>query len=115
MAFEKGPYLQVAAFCEQVIQDKSGVLSLINVVDRIMCTASGTEVPDEMPPYDLNWKLVLMLKSGEVKGSRAIKIVPELPSAETKSPMILTVHFEGGNRGANVVSNFQMKMEMPGV
>lgn len=115
MAFENGPYLQVAAFCEQVIEDKTGVLSLIRVVDRLTVNSRGTEVPEDMPPFDLNWKLVLMLKSGEVKGSRLITIVPELPSAETKSPTTLSVHFEGGNRGANVVADFRLKMELEGV
>jgi len=30
-----GPFVSVAAFCENVIEDKSGVLSLIRVVDRL--------------------------------------------------------------------------------
>ena len=115
MAFEKGPYLQVAAFCEQVIEDKSGVLSLIRVVDKITTTASGQQPPEEMPIFDLNLKLVLSLKSGEVKGSHPIRIVPELPSAETKEPMLLSVHLEGGNRGSNVIADMRMKMDMPGV
>ena len=115
MAFESGPYLQVAAFCEQVIEDKSGVLSLIRVVDRITVNAAGTEVPEDMPPFDLNWKLVLVLKSGEVKGSHPIKFVLELPDVTKKQAIIVSVHLEGGNRGAQVVTDFRMKMEMPGV
>lgn len=115
MAFEKGPYLQVAAFCEQVIEDKTGVLSLIRVVDRITVNAAGTEVPEEMPPFDINWKLVLVLKSGEVRGSHPIKLVLELPSGETKAPLLMTVHLEGGNRGTQMVTDFRPRMEMPGV
>ena len=115
MVFENGPYLQVAAFCEQVIEDKSGVLSLIRVVDRLTVNAAGAEVPEDMPPFDLNWKLVLVLKSGEVRGSHPIKLVPELPDLEKKQPLIVTVHLEGGNRGTNVVTDFRMRMEMPGI
>ena len=115
MAFEKGPYLQIAAFCEQVIEDKSGVLSLIRVVDRLSVNAAGSDVPEDMPPFDLNWKLVLVLKSGEVRGSHSIKLVPELPSFETKEATERTVHLEGGNRGTNIVTDFRMRMEMPGV
>ena len=50
MSFEGGPYLITAAFCEQVIEDKSGVLSLIRIVDRMYITAQGPNAPDEMPP-----------------------------------------------------------------
>ena len=115
MAFEKGPYLQIAAFCEQVIEDKRGVLSLINVVDRTTQSVGGPQTPEEMPTFDLNWKLVLSMKSGEARGSYPIRIVPELPSAETKEPVLLSVHLEGGNRGANVVVNMSMRIEMPGI
>ena len=115
MAFEKGPYLQIAAFCEQVIEDKRGMLSLINVVDRTTHSRGGPQAPEEMPAFDLNWKLVLSLKSGEARGSYPVRIVPELPSAETKEPILLSVHLEGGNRGVNVVADMSMRMEMPGV
>ena len=115
MAFENGPYLQIAAFCEQIIEDKSGVLSLIRVVDRITVTASGQQATEEMPAFDLNWKLALVLKSGEAKGSYPIRIVPELPSAERREPIMVSVHLEGGSRGANIIADIRMKMEMPGV
>ena len=32
--FERGPYIQVAAFCERVLQEADGVVSLIRIVDR---------------------------------------------------------------------------------
>jgi hypothetical protein len=115
MPFERGPYLSVAAFCEQVIEDKSGVLSLIRIVDRMNVTAQGPSAPPEMPPSNLNWTLVLTLKSGEARGSHEVKIVPELPSGETIPPSIFSVHLEGGNRGANLISRINMLLTMPGV
>ena len=33
--FELGPYVQVAAFCERVLRESDGVMSLVRVVDRI--------------------------------------------------------------------------------
>ena len=99
MAFERGPYLSVAAFCEQAIDDKSNVLSLIRVVDRMTVTGQGSNVPDEMPPTNLDWTLVLVFKSGDARGSHPVKVVPQLPSGETRPPFELSLHFEGGNRG----------------
>ena len=115
MTFERGPYLILAAFCEQVIEDKAGVLSLIRVVDRMYISAQGPAAPDEMPPAVLNWFLVLSMKSGEARGSHPIKIEPELPSGIKLPPLTLSAHFEGGNRGANVISRLNMKLEMPGI
>lgn len=115
MTFERGPYLIIAAFCEQVIEDKSGVLSLIRVVDRMNVTAQGPTAPDEMPSAMLNWFLVLSMKSGEARGSHTVKIEPELPSGIRLEPMMLSVHLEGGSRGHNVVSRVNMKLEMPGL
>jgi len=115
MAFERGPYLIVAAFCEQIIEDKAGVLSLIRIVDRMNITTQGPTAPEEMPPAMLNWFLVLTMKSGEARGSHAIKIEPELPSGIRLSPLSLSAHFEGGNRGQNLVTRLNMRLEMPGI
>lgn len=115
MPFEQGPYLNLATFCEQVIEDKSGVLSLIRIVDRMYVSAYGPSAPDEMPPANLNWFLVISLKSGEARGSQTIKIIPELPSGLNKEPVTLSAHFEGGTRGQNIISRVNMKLEMPGI
>lgn len=115
MAFENGPYLIVAAFCELVIEDKSGVLSLIRIVDRLTVSSQGPEAPDDMPPTTLNWSLVLSMKSGKMHGSHPVKIEPELPTGERLDPIIVPAHFEGGNRGINIVSKINMKLEEPGI
>lgn len=115
MSFERGPYVTLAAFCEQVIEDKSGVLSLIRVVDRMSIVAQGADAPEHMPEASLNWVLVLSLKSGDLRGSYPIRIEPVLPSGEKLSPVTLSVHLEGGNRGQNILSKMNLRLEMPGV
>jgi len=115
MVFERGPFLTVATFCEQVIEDKSGVLSLIRIVDRMYITTYGPTAPEQMPPSTLNWFLVLSFKSGEARGSHLIKIEPELPSGLRLQPIALSAYFEGGTRGQNIISKLNMKLEMPGI
>ena len=115
MPFERGPYITVATFCEQVIEDKSGVLSLIRLVDRRNITTQGPDAPEQMPPTNLDWTLVITLKSGEARGTHPVKIVPELPSGETLSPFTLSVHLDGGNRGQSIISKLNMSLSMPGV
>ena len=115
MSLERGPFLTVATFCELVIEDKAGVLSLIRIVDRMHVSASGPTAPEEMPPTSLNWFLVMNFKSGDARGSHPVKIEPELPSGLRLAPLILSAHFEGGNRGQNIISRLNLKLEMPGV
>ncbi len=115
MSSESGPYLILAAFCEQVIEDKAGVLSLIRVVDRLNISATGPDAPDNMPRATLTWTLVISLKSGQARGTHMIRIQPELPSGIRLDPLILSGHFEGGNRGQNLLTRMQMVLEMPGI
>lgn len=115
MVFDNGPHLIVATFCEQAIEDKTGVLSLIRIVDRKNVTAEGPNAPKEMPPVPLDWVLVLNFKSGQAKGSYQIKVEPELPSGIRLEPFTLSAHFEGGNRGVNIIVRPRMKIEMTGI
>jgi hypothetical protein len=118
MSFENGPYLSIATFCENVIEDKSGVLSLIRLIDRIEITAHGEGAPEQMPPTNLaNLSLALVFKSGMAKGSHELKIETEQPSGiKTSTPFHITLHLPGGNMGQNVVlKGFPLKVEMTGV
>ncbi|MDP2731371.1 MAG: hypothetical protein Q8O55_12980 [Dehalococcoidales bacterium] len=110
-----GPFLNVAAFCENVIEDKSGVLSLIRLVDRLTVSSHGPSAPEEMPPTPLNWFLVLAFKSGSARGSVQVTIQPELPSGIRLEPIKLTPYFEGGNRGCNIVTRINIMLRESGL
>lgn len=110
-----GPFVSIAAFCEKVIEDKSGVLSLIRVVDRLTVSTSGPNAPEVMPETSLDWFLVMTLKSGQARGSVPVSIQPELPSGLRMERVTFTPHFEGGNRGCNIVTRIGMTLKEPGV
>lgn len=114
MAFDDGPFIQASCFCELAIRDDSGVLSLIRIVDTITHTESGSP-PDEMPPVSYPLKLVLMLKSGMARGRSNLRVVPEQPDGSTDNPLNLSVHFEGEERGANVVADFRYTYKHEGL
>jgi len=115
MSSETGPYLNIAAFCEQVLTEAGGVISLIRVVDRLMVTAQGPSASETMPHTPFKWFLVLNFKGGKTRGTHDIKVEPELPSGLKKTPFIFSVHFEGENRGTGVVTQMQMVLEEPGI
>ena len=57
MGFDTGPYVSVAAVCDQVIRGDDGALSLIRLIDSLDVRAIGPAVPNEIPPVsrDRRW------------------------------------------------------------
>jgi len=115
MSFEEGPFVQAACFCDTVLQETAGVFSLIRVVDTVEQSATGPNPPHEMPAFTIRLKMVIMLKSGSALGRRDLKIVPQLPTKETKDPLIYSVHFEGEEKGHNFLIDFGFTLEHEGV
>jgi hypothetical protein len=115
MNIEQGPFIQAATLCDQVIEEKSGVLSLIRVIDTVMHTEARPDAPTEMPPVTYPLKLVIMLKSGRARGRHEIKVFPEMPSGEVKEPFVQSVQMDGEERGANSVINLMFTGTMEGL
>lgn len=113
--FEQGPYVQVAAFCERVMEEKDGVLSLIRIVDLINHTESGADPPQDLPAFRYPLNLVLILKPGRARGRTEILVTPELPSGEAGPPMTLPMRFDGETRGTNVIGKIDMEWTMEGL
>jgi len=115
MQFEQGPYIQMAGLCEQVIEDKTGALSLIRIIDTITHTEARPDAPAEMPQVTYPMKMVIMLKSGRAHGPYELKIIPELPSGETKRPYIHSIQLESEERGVNYIINMLFTFTMEGL
>lgn len=115
MTFEQGPYLQMAGLCEQVIEDKAGSLSLIRIIDTITHTEAGPNPPADMPPVTYPIKMVVMLKAGRARGRHELKVIPEMPSGETKRPHIRSIQMEGDERGFNNIVNMLFTFTMEGL
>jgi hypothetical protein len=113
--FVDGPYVQAACFCEMMLQDNTGVLSLIRVIDQIIHTAAGPATPEEMPSVPYNLKVVLMLKSGAARGRSTLRIVPELPNGMNREEQLFSVHFNGEDQGVNMGLNMAFVFEMEGL
>jgi len=110
-----GPYLQAALFCERVLKEGDGVLSIIRVIDRVVQTAGGSNVPEKMPPLNYGLTALIMLKSGQASGSVQVGMSVEQPSGLTKDAASMSVLMEGGERGQNLVVQMQMTFEEPGL
>jgi hypothetical protein len=115
VAFEQGPYVQVAAFCETVVEGKDGTLTLVRMVDQFTRTEASPDAPREMPPSPITLRVVIGLKSGRARGSYELHIVPEKPSGETLPHIIFPVRLEGEHRGHNIIANIGFTFDMEGL
>jgi len=113
--FERGPYIQTAVFCERVLREADGALSLIRVVDVITHTERRPDAPEQMPEVHYPLDLLISLKSGTTRGRHEITIIAEQPSGETLQPITISVNMEGENKGANIHSRIDIPYKFEGL
>lgn len=110
-----GPYLVAALFCEQVLEEKTGVLSVIRIIDRVIQHASGPGAPEQMPPLSYVLTALISLKSGQARGTVQVRLDMESPSGLVKPGPFMTALMEGEDRGQNLVMRVQTMFEEPGL
>ena len=116
MPFEQGPYLEAALICERLLEEKDGVKSVIRIVDRLLIGATGSEVPEKMPPINTKLTLYIRLKSGMARGPFPLRINLLKPSGESLPPMKQIIHLEGEeDRAQDIVINLNLTIEIPGI
>lgn len=111
----EGPYLVTAVLCEKVLEEKDGVISAIRIVDRIVHSAVGPEAPEEMPPIPVNLIGLITFKSGAARGRHTVRLRPQAPAGLNLPDIALPVHFEGEDRGANLVVQLGLQAAQEGL
>lgn len=109
------PLLKAALICETVITRNDGVLSLINIVDRFIMTASGPAVPPDMPAHDQEFNLVLLFNSGTYVGKAAIAVTVQGPDGLRKPVHGAEHYFEGAERGVNFIIQMKFTFKIEGL
>lgn len=102
-----GPYIAFAAFCERVLEEKDGGISLIRLIDRITAVRPAVLFGNEMPPVTHPVWLAIGLKPGMARGRHSLVIEIDKPSAQRAKLFEGAVLFEGEDRGVSVLLNLQ--------
>jgi hypothetical protein len=96
-----GPFVSVACICQTPLQEANGQLSIIRVTDRVQVVG----ITPKMQPQPLQHLfLVLIMRSGSLRESHMIKIVPVTPQQQKLQPTETSVLFEGDERGPGVIT-----------
>lgn len=103
-----GPHVQLATFCDKVLVEQDGVLSVIRAIDRIMVSAQavGAPAPAELPEGGvLAATLVVALKAGDAQGRHPVTIRAQQPSGAYLPDQQFDAMFERDERGVNLILN----------
>ncbi len=110
-----GPWIVMAVFCEQVIEDKQGVLTIVRVIDQVNVEVSGTEAPERMPPGAIRLTFVITVKAGDSHGRFEIETEVEEPSGITKPISSHSVTIPAAHYGANLINRITLGVQHEGV
>ncbi|MGH9796103.1 MAG: DUF6941 family protein [Candidatus Acidiferrales bacterium] len=99
------PHVTVACFCEKVLEEKNGSLSVIRIADRV-----EYEIPDFPLPEGIKHGFpltaLIAVKSGPAKGKFKLSVVSESPSGKRVKGPIVDLEMEGGDHGKNFILNY---------
>ena len=106
------PHLAMAVFCEKILQEADGVMSVIRIIDRFI--VSG--VTPEMNNQILQFILLISFKSGFLRGKHKISVYPKSPTGKDLPSMDFPVLFEGDDdRGINMGVNLNFVVNEEGL
>lgn len=109
-----GPYLQLAAICENVIEDRSGVLSLIRVIDRVTLTALGPGNL-ELQAVEIPLYAVVAFVSGDARGRHDLSLALVGPDGLVRTRLSVPVLLEGDDRSARTIVRFSFRPDQEGL
>lgn len=80
-----GPFLAAAFFCENVLEDKDGVLSAMRIVDTINVAihpSAPADFPSAETPLQLQQNMLFIIKTGDAPGKYEFSITAESPAGK---------------------------------
>jgi hypothetical protein len=105
-------HLHVATFCEKVLREADGVVSLIRMVDRFNVLGDT----EEMTPISLSFTVYISFKSGILRGKQKVELRPKSPQGEELPSMVFPVLFEGDDdRGPGIAMPVNWTVEKEGL
>jgi hypothetical protein len=107
------PSLRIAALCERVLEEKDGALSLIRLIDRLVITVEGTNVPRELPPGQVPVTAVMSWING--LGNYEAKIYVDFPDGSSFESMTVPFFLDSLDKIQNVIVRLVIPVKRPGV
>ncbi len=109
----EGPYLVTAVFCDNTIEDKTGVLSIIRIIDRVEIITPSVQPPNFK--VLLKTSLVVSFRSGDAKGNYDVILTIQPPDKDEQPLGKLPLLFQEPAQTANLMVNLNLGIQRSGV
>jgi hypothetical protein len=117
LGYDTGPFVVLAVFCEQAIEEKSGVLTLIRIIDQVTIQAIGPDAPDDLPVGSaVSTTLVVGLKAGMARGKQKVQATFVHPDGTRHPGPEIPIHFNAGDhQGSNLLLKATVALSTTGI
>lgn len=112
-AGQEEPSLRFACLCDNVIEDKEGVFSLIRIVDRVTVAVRGYKVPEKMPAVRHKVKLAVGWTAGVGRHSMNVRITT--PSGAVKELQPFDFALKSVEQNQNFVGDVNLVLSEQGL
>jgi hypothetical protein len=116
------PHVIAALFCEKILQEADGSLSVIRIADKltiqtIQVDSTAIEaIPEELrpkPPVQMSG--LVSLRSGPASGKFTMKVVMNSPSGKRKDAFTVPLELHGADHGQNIILNIILAVQEEGL
>jgi hypothetical protein len=117
MPQDTGPYLHYAVFCEKVLHETDGAVSLIRIIDRVTVTVTlpTAEGVEALPAPLIAVTFVVSLTSGEFTGPIPLKVRIETPSRSKWPEFETSAQLQGEDHSVLVILPVQFPAQDEGI
>jgi hypothetical protein len=110
-----GPYIAIAVFCERILNEKDGVLSVIRILDTFDVRVISPNGSADLKP-NISIPALISFRSGAARGKKIVSIEVTTPSGEKlKSQMNLPVVLEKDELGVSLITTVNLEVEEEGI
>jgi hypothetical protein len=115
VAFDQGPFLSSALFCEKLLVEQDNVKSAIRIVDVVTMTAEGPDPPKEMTPFDYEGRMLMRFITGAARGRYELGMTIANPDNTSRERIARDIEFgDQPEQGLDVVTSLKIRFGMPG-
>jgi len=107
------PSLRIAALCERVLEEKDGSLSLIRLIDRLVITAEGKDIPKELPPGQFSLTALMSWING--LGNYEARIRCDYPDGNSFETPTLPFYLDSLDKVQNLIVRLVIPVKRQGI
>jgi hypothetical protein len=114
-----GPFLAAAVFCEGILEDMQGMLSVQRIVDGMLVSIPSSvpaDFPSKKNPIQLVQNILLIFRSGDKPGKHKLKLDIESPAGKKSKALQQEVELtQPPNGGLNFKTKTNLHIYSSGV